>query len=138
MVELQVYDEMSWEKWHATYRKGIRVAVMWNRIRKKKPRMIKLDWNWYQSKKNFALAYHPWYTGGDYATGKAKRVQLGSTSAMIRVPSLRHPKGWLVLDGNHRIKDIRPDTLILDYIILSKKEVDVCCRDFQGKFWREL
>ena len=118
-MSLTSLEPMSWVAWQMAYRDKIRVYVNWEKLRMLKPR-VRQDWILFDSPHE---VYIPHYNGGAWEDGEPRQMKPGSTSVILRAPALKIPgkKGrFLLLDGFHRYRDLRPRLLVLDALVVPK------------------
>ncbi len=54
---------------------------------------------------------------------------------MIRIPTLKIFDSFLAMDGNHRLKGLKPSIIIMDYINVTKKQINYC-QDLSNIYWQ--
>lgn len=82
-------------------------------------------------------AWLPWYRGGDYTNGKPVRAKLGKAPAICRLPAVKLCGRFLLLDGCHRLVQVKPRFILLDYLKAEKKDA-WRFQDFGNPFWAAL
>jgi hypothetical protein len=120
------FPKLSWTDWQAKYRPHIRTRVIWDKIQRPAP---KVGRTWVcDQRANFDIFY-PWYkSGGDWRDRDPLVVDLSrlTNDVVVQVPALLVNTDILLLDGNHRVRDLRPRVLIIDWIDVGLKR----CRYF--------
>lgn len=59
--------------------------------------------------------YLPAYTDGGWQDGKPVRASIGTNPVLIRIPALKIRERYLLLDGVHRLTDLKPAFVLIDY-----------------------
>ena len=116
-VEIIDFRPHTWETWQAEYRTGIRCIVEWGKL--KRPKVLNEMVN------NSRFIYYPWREGKkswmDSGT-RLRRIELGFSKVAVRVPAVEFyyeedgmatDNARLILDGSHRIKELKPEFLII-------------------------
>lgn len=118
LVDLQI---PTWEAWQAKYRDDIRVKVWWDELQRPKPKIERV-----YSPRDL---WYPWYPGErqEWRSGKVPvpvATTLRTGHSLVVAPAVRVPNhGYLLLDGCHRIRDLRPVFLALDALIVTTKQL---------------
>ena len=122
------FQTLTWESFKAEYRTAIQPTVEWDRIRAPKMGLsFCLDGN-------LAL-WMPWYKDGDWRDGRPRRVPPGRTNAIVRVPAVLARNGqYLVLDGCHRLTQLRPRVVVVDWFHPAKSDRRYM-NDLFNEFW---
>lgn len=120
------FAPLSWEEWATRYKRHIRVFAQTARL-KHKPKV------------GLSVAsgpiYIPWYDTGDWIDGKPKSVTVGTTTRLVRLPALSVGGRFLVLDGVHRLTELRPAFVLLDWIKPVKSDL-VYFLDMHNPTWK--
>lgn len=99
--------------WKAAYGQDIRVDLEYNILKNSKVGLMLADDN---------TAIHvPRYKKGDWRYGIPERVPLGKELKLLRLPAARYKDKYLLLDGYHRMTELLPKLVLLDYIIIEEK-----------------
>lgn len=124
MQRVTTIPTFTWPTWQAEYRPGIRVNILWDRIQRPAPVVDQFEFHADCCNGYELPIYYPWYKGGDSRDGKPIHAELGDGKFIVRVPALYLPDvGLIVLDGCHRIHDLKPQHLVLDTIQVKKKKL---------------
>ncbi len=100
-----------------TYRKDIRVLIDWKSL---KLSSLKTDFVILDSK-NDDIIYHCW-SENDQLMGPRKKVDVKyENPIIIRIPGVKYKNKIVLLDGNHRISELHPKIVIVDYIQCDEK-----------------
>ena len=119
-------EPFTFEQWKQVYKSKIRILWKMKALRKIRCELIRAE--------KTTKMYAPWYDDGDWMDGKPKRLSLGNKNTVIRLPALRIADKYLILDGNHRINELHPNTVFLDYLDLEKKDYKYFV-DLHNPFW---
>lgn len=123
------FKKLTWAAFKAEYRTAVQPKVEWGRIRNPKMGLSM------QVDGDFAL-YMPWYTGGDWRDGEPRLVPKGSATALVRVPAVLTGNGkLLVLDGCHRLTQLRPRVVVVDWFHPAKYDRRYLNDLFNENFW---
>lgn len=122
------------------YKQQVRVNVEWGDIYKLEPNTDVL--HLYPSSKCYGTVInHPWSKeptreGGSLKT-KQKNVKTiyegGKTKCMVRVPAVKYKDKIMLLDGNHRVSQLKPMFIIIDLILIETKKQARSFSDLYGK-----
>lgn len=66
---------------------------------------------------------YPWYENGDWRDGTPLWFKVGGGQVLWRGPAVRYKGVYLILDGCHRLLDLQPSIVIMDYIDLKQEEI---------------
>lgn len=134
---------VDYKAWQARYRKHIRCMIWWDELKKPEP---KVGRSYFLAPFRSDPIYAPAFEGkGEWRTRKPnKPVEVHYTSfkgqRLIRAPALSVTNkqrfcGYLLLDGYHRIKELEPRLIVLDWI---KIHPDQLCSiaDTIGAWWQ--
>jgi len=104
------FSSLTAAQWRKRYKSDIRVSVKWDRVKIKQCGIIKAD------KKTKILL--PWYgKNRSWMDGSPKKIKIGTDLRLIRIPALKICKDdFLVLDGCHRLTELNPSIVIIDWI----------------------
>lgn len=120
-----LFKKMDWNEFKLTYKKDVRVIFFWDKIKNPKTGITFAD----QSTDIFL----PKYTNGDWTDGEPISVVMGKGGALVRIPAIKVREGYFVLDGVHRLLELKPRYIVIDWIELSEKDkrysVDVTYRN---------
>ena len=122
------FKPLTWASWKARYLPRIRISHALERIKQAKCGLLLAD--------EATEMYYPWYKGGDWRDGKPKRAKIGKRWYLVRLPAVKVGTRYLVLDGCHRLKVLRPRLVLLDYVILRKGDEELVT-DLMNKVWRD-
>jgi hypothetical protein len=139
VVELPVPGD--YKAWQAQYRKHIRCMIWWKELSEPTPELGRSLYMGGFSSDRLRL-YYPWFQDkGEWRTRKMnvpKSVLLEEFKGdrLIRVPGLRVPdRGILVLDGAHRLRDLEPLIVVVDWIQVTKDRL-CSIADTIGAWWQ--
>ena len=126
-IKFSVLDfcPLTWKEWKVWYKSDIRVSVRWEKLKKAKVGLALADAG--------TVMFLPWYAGGaNWLDDKPPlRAHVGNKDCIVRVPALKLKKGYLILDGCHRITELKPKLIYLDWIEADKR----CFVDLRSLFW---
>jgi hypothetical protein len=78
--------------------------------------------------------YHP--MGDVLKRPKRYNIKDGKTSTIVRIPCFKIYKSFMILDGNHRIRELKPKIVIIDFINITEKNIPYC-QDLSNVYWKE-
>lgn len=81
-------------------------------------------------------AWLVWYRRGDWKTGQPIRAKAGKNPILVRVPAVKLGDRFLVIDGCHRLTELSPRFVVIDYVELTKEQAWRCA-DFVNPFWKK-
>lgn len=110
---LQFYP-LSWAGFLRRYVGAVQCMVVWDRI--KKPRM---GLTVLQPGEQVDLV---WYRDGDWRDGEPRKAKTGNMPALARLPAVKLGKRFLVLDGCHRLSEVKPAFVLLDWFEPSRED----------------
>lgn len=110
------FSAMSWKEFKKRYGSSIRVS---NEIGKIKPISIDLV----LANKEMDL-YGVWYSEGGWRDGNQTKLETGKNPILIRIPVFKIHKSndYLVVDGMHRITELKPGLILMDVVTISHKD----------------
>ncbi|RJQ27032.1 hypothetical protein C4577_01800 [Candidatus Parcubacteria bacterium] len=116
------YPKFDWVQWQAYYRGHIRCVVDWEMLVGTKPIVGRY---WWSNESDKIEVYFPWYTNGNWRCGSPKKVSLGKNDVIVSIPvvAFDNNKKFLVLDGCHRVRDLKPRIIVLDYVSVKKDKL---------------
>jgi hypothetical protein len=107
-----VLKKLSVLEYMLAYRKDIRVLMDWNTLKKAKINTGVMLVN----KDNKDTVYHCW-SDDDTLMGPRKKVKFKFKKNMfVRVPAVKYKNRVILLDGNHRLSELYPKFICIDYI----------------------
>lgn len=123
MSEVISFPILTWENWQAKYRPDIRVHVCWDAIGEPVP-VVTREWIFMPEDLKKKEVRYPWYEGGSsWRDGKNIRVREGSAGIVVVAPAVEvRANVWLLLDGCHRVRALRPKLLVLDALRLTRRQ----------------
>lgn len=125
---ISAFTKHTWESWKLTYLPQIKPIFKYSKI--KNPILgIKIA-----TKKD--KLYSPWYDKGGLLKGKPKQVKTGGSMVICSIPCVKVKNRYLILDYNHRLTDLKPWAIILDYIQLKPHQYKYV-KDFDNKYWKK-
>lgn len=113
-VHLLDLSPMTWLQWKVSYLPGIRVCHALTRLKNPKPQA-------HVATSKSKIRY-PWYKKGDWMDGRYRMFELGKSPVLWRGPAILYEGTFLILDGCHRLSDLKPSMVVLDYLKISKRE----------------
>lgn len=119
MTQVIDYRPHTWESWKIEYVPGIR--VVWNKSKINPVRVFSL----LVYNNSDADVFLVKYAAGDWmGGGKLEKWKPGKNELLVRCPAvmIHLQQNILILDGVHRILDLKPRALILDVIAITEKE----------------
>lgn len=135
----------NYKAWLARYRKHIRCMIWWDELKKPEPQLSRFWFHGDHSDEEIAVwpLWYPWTTGkGEWRRKKPnppKQVPYWTFTEdrVITAPGLFVPsKGVLLLDGAHRIRDLKPWLIVVDAIQVKSEQL-TSIADTIGSWWHE-
>ncbi len=110
------FEPMTWAAFKREYAGGVvGPIVVWERICKPKVGLtLSLD-----GRPELSM---PWYSGGDWRDGRPRMAPRGRAPALIRIPAVRVDGRLLALDGCHRLTELRPRMVVVDWFEPTKHD----------------
>jgi hypothetical protein len=125
------------ETWLAEYRRHIRVQVEWSRIQIKAVEVL----FYFPERQGVFRIFYPWSKHPDQSwmdSEENQRVELGFKPLMIRAPALYvGDQNYLLLDCCHRIRDLNPVAIILDYLKVTPQSLNYFA-DLKNPFFQKI
>lgn len=126
-LSLEPYSTGEWE---AEYAGDIRVQFDTNVLTGKRVMQQTL------CSKSQGKVFHPWYGDRSHRTGKAIPVLFGEKDVLRRFPAIRFNGKYLILDGNHWIRDNQPKRIVVDFVDVPPAE-SYCCPDLASSTFQK-
>ena len=110
------FKKLSWKLFKKIYLSSIRVNSDVAKITPVKLEVILAD----DKMKLFGV----WYSKGSWRDGKQKKLKIGSKNILVRLPAFRikGSDNILVVDGMHRVADLKPKMIVLDLVTIRKSD----------------
>jgi hypothetical protein len=106
---------MNWGRFVQRYKGVIRADIVWDKISKPTMGLVLLTTG--------AKVDIVWYMKGDWRDGKPRTISVGENTAIIRVPAVKKRDGQLLLlDGCHRLTELKPAVVIVDWFQPNSKD----------------
>ena len=123
------FQPLTWKQFLREYRTSIGPQVVWGKIRFPRVGMtLALD--------GVPALHLPWYHGGDWRDGVPRVVARGKACAIIRIPAVKVREKLLVLDGCHRLTELKPRMVVVDWFEPVKQERRYLT-DLFNSYWQE-
>ena len=122
MSELRSFDILQFKKlnrkeYEKVYRGQIRTSIIFNKIKN-----VKTGIKVYSDKED--IIYLCKYKKGDWRDGKPVKYErkINKNIAVVRVPAIniKDTNIYVTLDGNHRLTEVNPSYIIMDYMVIDK------------------
>lgn len=123
-----VFESMTLDQWRGTYQSTIRIIICWEKVK-----VTNLGVDLLCKNKEIFI---PNYKDGDWRDGKPNKITPGKKLALVRLPALKIEKDFFCFDGYHRMTQLKPRMVILDWIEVSKKSY-VYFTDMLNPYWRK-
>ena len=155
------FNKLTYDEWLIKYKSSIRIAAKWSKIKKVKKTGIKfvnsiadnIYLPWYTEKNGKkAKSETGWMDGKPVKVKLDFNISRNSKDlVLLRLPAIKVPiyaddyhkkikcdccKTFFVLDGCHRLTELKPRLIILDWIELKDNDVRYIV-DFYNEFWRK-
>lgn len=106
---------LTWKQFMRRYSGSIRANTSnWRKINSPEMGLCLVDSN---TKLNLI-----WYKGGDWRDGKPIKWRIGTEHCIVRIPAVLVDGVFVVLDGCHRLTELKPSVVFVDWFRPSKKE----------------
>lgn len=125
--DLLQFEPLTKKKWIERYRSSIRVICNPKKCTKATCELLPMT--------EKMEVYGVWYSGGNFMDGKPKRLKLGNSLTLARIPAIGFGNRYLIVNGMHRMTDIKPRWVLLDVLRLSLGEEKYFI-DLQNNFWK--
>lgn len=111
------YPLRDWSEFKTLYKSDIRMSIDWDRL--------------YPCEIGFKVAdkdtvFHLVnYKNGDWREGEPIKIKQSDNSkfAFVRIPAAEIAENkYLVLDGNHRLREMSPQFVVIDYLKVPQKK----------------
>lgn len=110
------FSKMTYKEYLRTYKTSIRCSVEFENIKHPKMGITLLD----DDRDNL---YFPWYKDkGSWRKGTPIQIKEGKNLIVVRVPAVKLQgfNKYLLLDGCHRVSQLKPKVIILDWFEVTK------------------
>lgn len=108
------------------HKDSVRTIVNWDRLRSCRISLVVCT-----SKTKLFL---PKYSKGGYRNGIPKQWKLGNNPHFVRLPAIKTRRGYLVIDGVHRLIELKPKFVVLDVLNPTAKQRKLFA-DLRNKFY---
>jgi hypothetical protein len=123
------FDPMSWNEWQFQYLSDIRVNHELRSVKNPKTGILLTDED--------TQVFLPHYEKkGNWRYGKPKKLKLGKRLIVVRSPAVRYKGKYLLLDSVHRVTQLEPKMLILDWVEIKESQRKLVT-DLITDFWDE-
>jgi len=112
--DLLQFRPLSWKGFLRRYVGAIQPTVVWQKIINPKVGLHLLG-----PEELLAL---PWYKDGDWRDGQPRLIKPGSVLAVVRIPAVLWKGTFVALDGCHRLSEVRPAMVLIDYFVPRERE----------------
>jgi len=129
------FSKLDWEDWKLQYLNNIRLIAVIKKFKN-------IETGIFSAEKDTKM-YIPRYGENKSSfwisclSKKPQKIKLGKNLALVRLPAIKIKDCFFILDGVHRLLEIKPKFIILDYIQLSKNQ----CKnvlDLHNTYWTEI
>lgn len=127
LFDVMDFQPLSWADWKKRYRRHIRVSCEPDRVK-------------HTPKVGLSVAssdiWMTWYDKGGWQDGVPRKVSIGTETRLIRIPVLRVKGRLLALDGMHRLTELRPAMVLMDWIEPRVSDL-IYFTDMHNTYWRK-
>jgi len=103
--DLLLFAPLNWTAFKCRYRGVVQSVVEWDRIHHPKMGLQLLK----------GAASSVWYRKGDWRDGEPRKMCPGKVLALVRLPAVKWHGRFLILDGCHRMTEVQPAIVLLDW-----------------------
>lgn len=124
------FKGINYQQWKQRYKSSIRISIELGKIKRPKTGFLVAD-----EKTNLKLC---WYKKGNYRDGEIKKASIGNKNVLIRIPAIKINDEYLVIDGCHRLTQLKPRFILIDYIEPKKEDlryISDCFNDYWLSKW---
>ena len=116
-VDLWEFAPLTWKQWLTRYRHSIRVSLVTSRIKQPMVGLLLAD-------KTTELYISRFEKDKDWRDGKRpEKYAIGNRMMLVRLPALAlSPKRFFIFDGHHRLTELKPRIILLDWICVKPSE----------------
>lgn len=126
--DLLQFHPLTWKGFLRRYVGAIQPTVLWWKIKNPRVGLHLLG-----QEELLAL---PWYKDGDWRDGQPRLVKPGSALAVARIPAVLWKGTFVALDGCHRLSEVKPAVVLIDYFVPRERE-RVYVTDLFNRFMAE-
>jgi len=121
------FRKLSYESFKQVYKDDIRISIDFKKI-------TPIDVDIHFTEKEDLLQL-PWYEKGSWADGETRSTRLGKNFILVRLPAIKlGGNEFFILDGCHRLIELMPGLIIIDYMILNKNDYKYVIDLYNDKF----
>jgi len=109
------FKKLSYESFKEVYKDDIRISIDFKKIKD-----ASTDIRLVEDKD---LLYMPWYNKGSWVDGNIRTIKHGNNLILVRLPTVKIENNkFFILDGCHRLIELKPGLIILDVLYLNKDD----------------
>ena len=120
----------SWKEWRKRYKHWIRTMFEPSKKLRRTPKVGLL------LASSTTKMYLPHYKHGGWQDGIPVQIKNGSNLVLVRLPAVKIGDRFLLLDGVHRMKELKPAMVLLDWVEYAKGD-ETCWLDLFNSQWRK-
>lgn len=133
LTRVHYFPSLCFQGFLSEYKPSIRVSVAWDELMDPEPQVEQL-WFYYEDQKDI---FFPFYKGKmGWRGGKPKHVTPGECQCLVRAPAVDVGDQYVLLDGTHRIRELRPELIILDCLKPRRKSQFRAFVDCWNESWQ--
>lgn len=130
-IKTLAFEPMSWAEWRLQYRQDIRVLAWTSALDN-----VKTGIHVCTPNDRLVLPHFDQKDKREVMKRTPIEVRIGERPVLVRLPALSIGKLFLVLDGCHRLKELRPALVVLDCAVPTKRQARMFS-DLQLDWWRK-
>ncbi len=115
VFNLLEFRPMTFRDWRSHYRRQIGVMIWLSSLKKVKTGL-------HVCTPDTELYLPKYKAARDPLAAKPKQIAIGDRPILIRIPAVKVGPRFLILDGCHRLNDLRPGLVVLDYVEPTKRQ----------------
>lgn len=126
IFDLIHFKKLNFKEWKFRYLSDIRIGILWKNLKDVNVGILLV--------KNHQIYLPKYGKDKSWMNGKPIKVNEGKRLILVRLPAIRIKNKYLILDGYHRLKNLKPKLIILDYLRLSQSQYRYII-DLYNEYW---
>jgi len=126
IFDLIHFEKLSFKEWKFRYISDIRISAKWKNITNVSTGILLVD--------NQQIYLPKYGKGKNWMDGEPIKISSGHHLILVRLPAIQIGDKYLILDGCHRLKTLKPKLVILDYLKISQDQYRYIV-DLYSEYW---
>ncbi len=127
-IDLLAFSRLSIKEFVKRYKRDVRTMIHWGMLKHQETGIKVLC-------EGDTVYLTRWDEGkGNFSFDSPQRLVLGSAPIFVRVPGFKAQDVFFLVDGTHRILELAPAMILVDYVVLESDEYGIVV-DFLGQFF---